>query len=72
MNKEKFITLLKKTGLNQLELCEKIGVTKNTVSSWNKDNSYPLWLEDYLCWQIAKDKLKDLKVFIDDIQPLLN
>jgi DNA-binding XRE family transcriptional regulator len=72
MNKERFLLLLKKAELTQLGLCELIDVNKSTLTRWNNDNSYPVWLEDYLCWQIAKDKLKDLKVFIDDIQPLLN
>lgn len=70
MDRLKFTKLLKDAGLNQSDLCQKVGVSNNTVSNWNKDESYPAWLEDYLCWQIAKDKIVDLKDFLNDIESI--
>lgn len=53
--------------LNLLLLAKLLGVNKVTISVWKNDNSYPVWLEDYLTGRIAKEKIKDLKSFINEL-----
>ncbi len=67
MNENRFKQLLKDAGLNQITLAKSLGVNRSTISVWKSDNNYPVWLEDYLIGQIAKNKIIDLKSFINEI-----
>ena len=67
MNKENYKKLLKEAGINQAQLADMLDMSTVGVSKWNKEESYPAWLSDYLKGYIARLKLKDLKETIDTV-----
>lgn len=65
MDKNKFKTLLKAAGINQLQFADMAGLNKDTVSNWNSGRvPFPGWVQGYLEGLILKQKLKDIKDII--------
>lgn len=60
-NKKEFKEKLKLSGKSQIEMAQDLGVSRQTITFWNKSGTYPKYLDCYFENTKLKGKIITLK-----------